>query len=115
MEEIANTLHVGLDGMTPGEGSVQYFRAGAAHLPRELNPLSILVELPQAQRGGVADLTRLGVKTPAGKIVQVGELGAFERLPAEQVIYHKNQRRVALSSGAKSTRTSSISTPTRAP
>ena len=95
VEEIANTLRVGLDGMTPGEGNVQHFRAGAAHLPRELNPLSILVQLPQAQRGGVADLTRLGVKTPTGKIVQISELGAFERLPAEQVIYHKNQRRVA--------------------
>jgi multidrug efflux pump subunit AcrB len=93
-EEIANTLRVGLQGMQPGEGSVQHFRAGAAHLPRDLNPLALVLQLPQRERGSLTDLTRLGVKAPTGEVVQVGELGRFDEVPAEQTIYHKNLRRV---------------------
>jgi multidrug efflux pump subunit AcrB len=104
-EEIANTLRVGLQGMRPGEGSVEDFRAGAAHLPRELNPLTIALQLPQRERGSLADLARLGVKTPAGEIVHLGELGRFEEAPAEQTIYHKNLRRVAYVSGDTAGRT----------
>ncbi|MCI0701677.1 MAG: efflux RND transporter permease subunit [Planctomycetia bacterium] len=94
-EQIANTLRIGVNGMTPGEGDPKDFRAGSGHLPRELNPLAILIQLPQESRTGLNDLLRLGVKTPTGYIVRVGELGAFDKLPAEQTIYHKNQRRVA--------------------
>ncbi len=104
-EEIANTLRVGLQGMLPGEGSMQHFRAGAAHLARELNPLVIVMQLPQRERGGLNDLTRLGVKTPTGEIVQLGELGRFEEKPAEQTIYHKNQRKVAYVYGDTAGRT----------
>jgi multidrug efflux pump subunit AcrB len=104
-EQIANTLRVGLDGMLPGEGSVQDFRAGAAHLPRELNPLVIVLQLPQRERGSLTDLTRLGVKTPSGEIVQLGELGRFEEAPAEQTIYHKNLRHVAYVFGDTAGRT----------
>jgi multidrug efflux pump subunit AcrB len=78
----------------PGEGDPKDFRAGSGHLPRELNPLTIVMQLPQESRAGRNDLLRLGVKTPTGEIVRVGELGHFEDLPAEQTIYHKNLRRV---------------------
>jgi multidrug efflux pump subunit AcrB len=94
-EQIANTMRIGLHGMTPGEGDPKDFRAGSGHLPRELNPLTILLQIPQDSRTGSNDLLRLGVKTATGTIVRVGELGAFDELPAEQTIYHKNQRRVA--------------------
>ena len=93
-EQIANTLRIGLNGMMPGEGDPKDFRAGTGHLPRELNPLTIVMQLPQDSRTGLTDLLRLGVKTPTGEIVRVGELGVFEELPAEQTIYHKNLRRV---------------------
>jgi multidrug efflux pump subunit AcrB len=93
-EQIANTLRIGLNGMTPGEGDPKDFRAGSGHLPRELNPLTILIQIPQESRTGVNDLLRLGVKTPTGEIVLVSELGHFDTLPAEQTIYHKNLRRV---------------------
>lgn len=94
-EDVAMTLKVALAGAMPGEDEPKYLRAGVAHLPRELNPLSIVVRLPEASRASTADLLRLGVKTPAGDIVRVGELGSFETLPAEFPIYHKNQRRIA--------------------
>lgn len=104
-EDIANTLRVGLQGMAPGEGSVQHFRAAAAHLPRELNPLTIRLQLPQPERGSLTDLTRLGVKTATGEIVQVGELGQFVEAPAEQTIYHKNLQRVGYVFGDTAGRT----------
>jgi multidrug efflux pump subunit AcrB len=94
-EQVVNTLRIGLNGMLPGEGDPKDFRAGSGHLPRELNPLAILIQLPQGNRTGLTDLLRLGVKTPTGEIIRVGELGGFEELPAEQTIYHKNMRRVA--------------------
>lgn len=104
-EDIANTLRVGLQGMAPGEGSVQHFRAASAHLPRELNPLTIVLQLPPAERASLTDLTRLGVKAGTGEVIQVGELGAFAEAPAEQTIYHKNQRRVGYVFGDTAGRT----------
>jgi multidrug efflux pump subunit AcrB len=60
-----------------------------------LNPLVILLQLPQGDRSRLSQLERLGVKTPTGDIVRVAELGGFVEWPAEQTIYHKNLRRVA--------------------
>ncbi len=94
-EDISNTLMVGLQGMAPGQSSVQYQRSGAAHLPRELNPLSIRIELKQKDKSNLQDLLKLGVKSSSGEIIQIGELGKFSQYPAEQTIYHKNLRRVA--------------------
>jgi multidrug efflux pump subunit AcrB len=93
-EQIANTLAIAAAGMPPGQGDPKDFRAGSGHLPRELNPLIILMQLPQADRSRVSQLERLGVKTPTGEIVRIAELGRFEEQPAEQTIYHKNLRRV---------------------
>lgn len=104
-EQISNTIRIGLQGMQPGEGNVQDFRAGAAHLPRELNPLSIVMQLPLKERARLHDLLRLGVKSPRGEIIQIGELGRFVKAPAEQTIYHKNLRRVAYVYGDTAGRT----------
>jgi multidrug efflux pump subunit AcrB len=104
-EQIANTLRVGLQGMQPGEGSVQDFRAGAAHLPRDLNPLAIVLQLPQKERSNLTDLTRLSVKTPTGELVRISELGRFDEMPAEQTIYHKNLRKVGYVSADTAGRT----------
>jgi multidrug efflux pump subunit AcrB len=94
-EDIAATVRLALQGWTPGEGSPQTSRAGAAQRPHEVNPLSIVLHLPQSERSSLADLGRLGVKTPAGSVVRIGELGRFDELPAEQTIYHKDLRRMA--------------------
>lgn len=105
-EQIANTLRIGLNGMSPGEGDPKDFRAGSGHLPRELNPLTILIQLPQESRTGLNDLLRLGVKSSSGEIIPLRELAVrppgftedntayFEALPAEQTIYHKDLKRV---------------------
>jgi multidrug efflux pump subunit AcrB len=94
-EQVANTLRIALAGMPPGEGDPKDFRAGTGHLPRELNPLVIVLRLPQADRARLGQLERLGVKTPAGEIVRLGELGRFKEVAAEAAIYRKNLQRVA--------------------
>ncbi|MFO0936814.1 MAG: efflux RND transporter permease subunit [Gemmataceae bacterium] len=104
-EEIANTLRVGLQGMQPGEGSVQHVRAGAAHLDRELNSLSLVLQLPERERGSLTNLQRLSVKTSNGEIVLLSELGRFDTVTADRTIYHKNLRRVAYVFGDTAGRT----------
>lgn len=94
-EQIVTTLAISTAGMPPGQGDPRDSRAAGGHLPRELNPLVILMQLPLADRSRVGQLERLGVKTPAGEVVRIAELGRFEEQPAEQTIYHKNLRPVA--------------------
>ncbi len=98
-EAVADTLRLALAGWQPGEGEPGPNRAGAAHRPHEVNPLAILLHLPLSERSSRTDLARLGVKTPAGEVIRVGELGRFEQAPAEQTVYHKNLRRVAYVTG----------------
>lgn len=95
-EDVANTIRLGVAGWSPGEGNPNTARAGAAHVPHDLNSLAILLNLPQSERSRKEDLLRLGVKGGKGDIIRIGELGKFvEEIPAEQTIYHKNLRRVA--------------------
>jgi multidrug efflux pump subunit AcrB len=80
------------------------------HVPGEVNPLDVVLRLPRAARSSIESLAAIYLKgrpgyvqrtTPSGleaapiPLVQLGELGAFRRAPAEQTIYHKNLRRVA--------------------
>tara|TARA_R110000787_G_scaffold63679_11_gene144077 strand:+ start:170506 stop:173859 length:3354 start_codon:yes stop_codon:yes gene_type:complete len=78
--------------------------------PREVSPLPIRLQLDRAERSGTETLNGMAVKGRPGvvktrtsggitdapiPVVRLGELGAFERRPAEKAIYHKNLRRVA--------------------
>ncbi|HLW67570.1 MAG TPA: efflux RND transporter permease subunit [Gemmataceae bacterium] len=104
-EDIASTLRLALAGWTPGDGSPNTSRAGAAQLPLEIHPLYIVLHLPISERSDLTDLRSLAVKSPRGPIVLLSELGDFEQLPAEQTIYHKNLRRVAFVYGETAGRT----------
>jgi len=104
-EDIAFTLQMALRGISPGEGDLNTARAGAGHSPRELNSLPIVIQVAPADRASLSNLTRLAVKSPTGELIRLGELGRFEELPAEQTIYHKNQRRVAYVTGDTAGRT----------
>lgn len=78
--------------------------------PREVSPLPIRLQLDRAERSGTEALDGMAVKGRPGvvktrtsggiaeapvPVVRLGELGTFERRPAEKAIYHKNLRRVA--------------------
>ena len=84
--------------------------AAQLHVPGEVNPLPIRLQLPRDRRSGEEFLEAISVKGRPGvtkvreggglrdapiPLVQLGELGRFDALPAEKTIYHKNLERVA--------------------
>lgn len=79
-----HTIRLALTGTTPA----------TVHLAGERQPLLIRLILPRAERSSLTDLSRISVKTSAGQMVQLGELGEFVRIPQDQTIYHKNLNRV---------------------
>jgi len=99
-EDIAATLQLALAGV----------EATQLHVPGEVNPLAIRLRLARERRSGEQPLLALAVKGRPGivklregagvrdapiPIVRLGELGRFERRPAEQAIHRKDLRRVA--------------------
>ena len=91
---ITATLRLAVAGQMPGAMSMQSAGAGILHLPRELNPLAILLRLPRAKRSSLAGLEQLSVKTAHGDVIQIAELGHFEPAQVAKTIYHKNLNRV---------------------
>ena len=91
---IAATLRLALKGVSPGEGSLASGGVGVLHDPRELNPFRIELRLPRAERSGLVDLERLGVKATSGSVIPIAELGRFDQTIADKTIYHKNLQRI---------------------
>lgn len=99
-EDIAQTVRLALSGLD----------VARLHVPGEVNPLQIRLRLPRPSRSGIEPLLGLAVKGRPGiakvredgairdapiPIVRLGEMGRFERRPAEKAIYHKDLQRVA--------------------
>jgi len=99
-EDIARTVQLALSGLD----------AARLHVPGEVNPLAIRLRLPRSSRSGEQPLLGIAVKGRPGiakvresggvreapiPVVRLGELGRFERRPAEKAIYHRDLRRVA--------------------
>ena len=99
-EDVARTTQLALSGLD----------ASYLQLPDEVNPLPIRLRLPRAARSSVFALQALAVRGRPGyakvreagglqdapiPVVRLGELGSFEREPAERAIYHKNLRPLA--------------------
>lgn len=81
---ITETLRIAVGGAAPA----------TIHLPDERQPLFIRVILPRELRVSVANLTQIPVRTDAGAMIELGELGDFENLGEDQPIFHKNLNRV---------------------
>lgn len=81
---ITRTLRMALSGGHPA----------TVHRPGERQPLPVRLVLPKSKRSSIVSLTRIPVKTPDGKTVPLGELGAFVAVYEDQPIYHKNLERV---------------------
>jgi multidrug efflux pump subunit AcrB len=84
-EEIASTLATSLGGKS----------VGTLRLPRERQPLEIVLRLPESERSSLPDLSRIHVKSRAGRLIALGELGAWKEERVDQTIYHKDLRPVA--------------------
>lgn len=85
VDQIATTLQAVLGGTT-----VSLMRNDT-----ERNPLRIRLRVPVDQRTSAADLARVRVKGDKGQLVSLAELGSWEKTRVDQMIYHKNLRRVA--------------------
>jgi multidrug efflux pump subunit AcrB len=99
-EDVASTLSLALDGLD----------AAQLHVRGEVNALPVRLRLARSERSGEEALDAVALKGRPGivktreggglrdapiPVVPLGELGSFERWPAERAIYHKNLRRVA--------------------
>jgi multidrug efflux pump subunit AcrB len=84
-DQIATTLQAGLGGAT----------VGLMRNDAERNPLRIQLRVPVDQRTSAAALARIRVKGDQGQLVSLAELGRWNTTRVDQVIYHKNVRRVA--------------------
>jgi len=84
-EQIAQTLRSLLKGET----------VGTARSDTERNPLRIELRLPANRRTNTADLAKVAIKGSSGRLVPLAELGRWEAVRVDQMIYHKNLNRVA--------------------
>ena len=84
-EQIAGTLQVDL-GRRHG---------GLVRSETERNPLRIELRVPVDRRTSAADLAKVQVKGGSGQLIPLAELGRWDTARVDQMIYHKNLKRVA--------------------
>ncbi|MEF3695990.1 efflux RND transporter permease subunit [Desulfolutivibrio sp.] len=84
-EDVNASLALAMSGATPA----------TLHEPGERRPLVARLVLPREKRSSLTALERIPVKTDAGKIAPLAELGQFRPVSEDQPILHKNMRRVA--------------------
>ncbi|NDY56867.1 efflux RND transporter permease subunit [Desulfovibrio sulfodismutans] len=84
-EDVNASIALAMSGATPA----------TVHEPGERRPLVTRLVLPREKRSSLTALERIPVKTDAGKIAPLAELGQFRPVSEDQPILHKNMRRVA--------------------
>ncbi len=84
-EDVNASMSMAMSGATPA----------MVHEPAERRPLLTRLILPREKRSSISALERIPVKTDAGKIAPLAELGQFLPVMEDQPILHKNMRRVA--------------------
>ncbi len=82
--DVVRTLRLALTGDVPA----------TVHEPGERQPLRLRLMLSRAERSGPQELSRLQVKGGTGALVPLAEIGAFEAVPDDLTIYHKDLDRV---------------------
>ncbi len=80
VEQLSQSLAVALGG----------FAAGQVHLPREKEPVELVLRLPAAARAGAESLAGVTVPSSQGAQVALAELVEVRRGLEEKTIYHKN-------------------------
>ncbi len=83
-EEITSVIATCLEGKA----------VGTLRLPRERQPLEIVLQVAEAERSSLPDLSRIQVKSQAGQLIALGELGSWSEQRQDQTIYHKDLRPV---------------------
>jgi multidrug efflux pump subunit AcrB len=81
---VVKTLRLALEGGQPA----------TVHKIGERSPMAVRLQLPRAQRSGIAELGGIRVKGMQGELVELDEIGEFRKVPNDQPIFHKNLERV---------------------
>lgn len=68
------------------------YQLGDVKRGKVLEPVNIVVELPLAQRASTSTLGHLPIPREGGGTVPLAELGRFERVLEDPIIYHKDLR-----------------------
>ncbi|MCP3667160.1 MAG: MMPL family transporter [Gammaproteobacteria bacterium] len=84
VDTINRNLSMSLGGMVLGD-----VKQRVGH-----EPVNIVIQVPLAERSQVSRLGDLPIQSNSGVSIPLGELGQFQRLPEEPIIYHKDLRRV---------------------
>lgn len=71
-------------------------RVATIHSETERDPLAIELRMPLADRSHLAALEAVRVRASDGALIPIGEIGGFRRTVAEQPIYRKDLREVAM-------------------
>jgi multidrug efflux pump subunit AcrB len=67
---------------------------GTVHVAGEREPFDLILRLKRADRSSLASLMTLPVRSPAGDLVTLGELGTLVEQGADLTLYHKNLQRL---------------------
>jgi len=84
-EDVTASMSLAMTGTAPA----------MVHEPGERRPLLTRLVLPREKRSSLTTLERIPVKTDAGTVTPLAELGQFLPVVEDQPILHKNMRRVA--------------------
>ncbi len=68
------------------------YKVDAIKTQNTIEPVWIVIEVPLAARAAVERLTDLPIPSATGNMVPLGELGRFERVPQDPLIFHKDLR-----------------------
>jgi multidrug efflux pump subunit AcrB len=83
-EVVSQTVHTVLNGTV----------AGLAHLPKEREPVELLVRAPLEQRAGIERLREVALTSASGQPVSLAELVKVRQVNEDKTIYRKNLKRV---------------------
>ena len=83
-EVVSQTVHTVLNGTV----------AGLAHLPKEREPVELLVRAPLEQRAGIERLREVALTSASGQPVSLAELVKVRHVNEDKTIYRKNLKRV---------------------
>jgi multidrug efflux pump subunit AcrB len=67
---------------------------GIIHDPVSFDPINIVLQLTDADRGNINDIRNLKVLNVKGEPIQVGDIVSVSKSVADKAIYRKNQKRV---------------------
>jgi multidrug efflux pump subunit AcrB len=83
-EAVSQTVHAILNGTV----------AGLVHLPKEREPVELLVRAPIEQRAGIERLREVALTSASGQPVSLAELVKVREVNEDKTIYRKNLKRV---------------------